>query len=79
MTTNEQVQRIDKDIGRLSEKIKAYQQKIAQLTERKKKLQERGLLEQLNEIAPDYEQAEKLLQELKAARETDGRNGGVSS
>lgn len=33
MTTSEQVQRIDKDIGRLGEKIKAYQQKIVQLTE----------------------------------------------
>lgn len=77
MTTNEQVQRIDKDIGRLGEKIKAYQQKIVQLTERKKKLQDRDLLERLNEIAPDYEQAEKLLKELKATRKAESQNGGV--
>lgn len=77
MTTNEQVQLIDKDIGRLGEKIKAYQQKIVQLTERKKKLQDRDLLERLNEIAPDYAQAEKLLQELKVARKAESQNGGV--
>ena len=45
MTTNEQLHRIDSDIARYQGKVKALQNKIMQLGEKKKKLQERALLE----------------------------------
>ena len=38
MTVHEQISRINSDIGRLQEKVKIYQGKISQLSERKKKL-----------------------------------------
>ena len=60
MTVHEQISRINSDIGRLQEKVKIYQGKISQLSERKKKLQERALLEQLTKIAPSYDQSEEL-------------------
>ena len=53
MTTNEQLHRIDSDIARYQGKVKALQNKIVQLGEKKKKLQERALLVQLSELAPD--------------------------
>lgn len=76
MTIQEQISRIDKDIGRLQSKVKIYQGKISQLTERKKKLQERALLGQLTKIAPSYDQAEKLLSQLSAEQAAKQADGG---
>lgn len=70
MTTDEQIHRLNKDIERLKEKVKIYQGKISQLTERKKKLEDRVLLEMINGIAPDYSQAQQLLCRLKAEQRT---------
>ncbi|MGO5029014.1 hypothetical protein [Candidatus Agathobaculum pullicola] len=81
MTTNEQLHRIDSDIARYQGKVKTLQNKIMQLGEKKKKLQERALLEQLSELAPDYAQAEQLLVRLKAEQQRNSmadRDGGVS-
>lgn len=70
MTTDEQIHRLNKDIERLKEKVKIYQGKISQLAERRKKLEDRVLLEMINGIAPDYSQAQQLLCKLKAEQET---------
>ena len=81
MTTNEQLHRIDSDIARYQGTVKALQNKIVQLGEKKKKLQERALLEQLSELAPDYAQAEQLLVRLKAEQKRNSmtdRDGGES-
>ena len=79
MTTHEQISRINSDIGRLQEKVKIYQVKISQLSERKKKLQERALLEQLTKIAPSYDQAEELLIRLSAEQAVKQANGGAEN
>lgn len=79
MTVHEQISRIDSDIGRLQEKVKIYQGKISQLSERKKKLQERALLEQLTKIAPSYDQAEELLIRLSAEQAVKQANGGAEN
>ena len=76
MTVHEQISRINTDIDRMQKKNKAYQGKISQLSERKKKLQERALLEQLTKIAPSYDQAEELLIRLSAERAVKQANGG---
>lgn len=76
MTTDEQIHRLDKDIERLKEKVKIYQGKISQLVERRKKLEDRALLETLNGIAPDYNQALLLLSKLKAEQGTTQRADG---
>lgn len=81
MTTNEQLHRINSDIARYQGKVKALQNKIVQLGEKKKKLQERALLEQLSELASDYAQAEQLLVRLKAEQKRNSmtdRDGGES-
>ena len=81
MTTNEQLHRIDSDIARYQGKVNALQNKIVQLGEKKKKLLERALLEQLSELAPDYAQAEQLLVRLKAEQKRNSmtdRDGGES-
>ena len=70
MTTEEQIHRLNKDIERLKEKVKIYQGKISQLAERRKKLEDRVLLEMINGIAPDYSQAQQLLCKLKAEQRT---------
>lgn len=70
MTTNEQIDRIDSDIDRIKKKIKLLQDKVAKLSDRKKRLQDRALLETISGIAPDYDQAQRLLCKLKAEQET---------
>ena len=79
MTVHEQISRINSDIVRLQEKVKIYQGKISQLSERKKKLQERALLEQLTKIAPSYDQAEELLIRLSAEQAVKQANGGAEN
>ena len=79
MTVHEQISRINSDIGRLQEKVKIDQGKISQLSERKKKLQERALLEQLTKIAPSYDQAEELLIRLSAEQAVKQANGGAEN
>ena len=74
MTVHEQISRINSDIGRLQEKVKIYQGKISQLSERKKKLQE-----QLTKIAPSYDQAEELLIRLSAEQAVKQANGGAEN
>lgn len=76
MTTDEQIHRLDKDIERLKEKVKIYQGKISQLVERRKKLEGRALLETINGIAPDYQQAQRLLSKLKAEQQSGQREDG---
>ena len=79
MTVHEQISRINSDSGRLQEKVKIYQGKISQLSERRKKLQERALLEQLTKIAPSYDQAEELLIRLSAEQAVKQANGGAEN
>ncbi len=50
--TDEQLTRLNAEIEKAQAKIKAYQQKLTRLTEKKKALQDRALLEKINEIAP---------------------------
>ena len=71
-STSEQIKRIETDILKVQTKIKAYQ-----LTEKRKQLQERALLEKISEIAPTYDDAQTLLDLLAAERPSaDTKDGG---
>ena len=76
METLESLERIDNEIGKLREKVKTYQNRIATLTDRKKKLQDQALLEQLYGIAPDFKQARRVLDRLETEAPTPV-NGGI--
>lgn len=76
-STNDQIKRIETDILKVQTKIKAYQGKLSQLTEKRKQLQERALLEKISEIAPNYDEAQTLLDLLVAERPSaDIKDGG---
>ena len=77
--SNEQVRRIEADIAKVESKIKAYQVKLAQLTERRKQMQERALLDKISEIAPTYDEAQTLLDMLASEHPPKTKNGGVSN
>ena len=70
-STSEQIKRIETDILKVQTKIKAYQEKLSQLTEK------RALLEKISEIAPTYDDAQTLLDLLAAERPSaDTKDGG---
>lgn len=76
--TAEQVARVEVEIAKLQSRVKAIQEKLARLAEKKKQLQERALLEKISAIAPDYHDAQELL-ELLAADQQAPANGGVNN
>lgn len=63
--TAEQVARVEVEIAKLQSRVKAIQEKLARLAEKKKQLQERALLEKISAIAPDYHDAQELLELLQ--------------
>ena len=75
--TDEQLTRLNAEIEKAQAKIKAYQQKLTRLTEKKKALQDRALLEKINEIAPSYQDAQQMLDMLAAGQHT-ADTGGVT-
>lgn len=78
-STNEQIKRIETDILKVQTKIKAYQEKLSQLTEKRKQLRERALLERINEIAPNYDAAQTLLDLLAAEHPVTTKDGGITN
>ena len=77
---NDLLKRTEADILKVQTKIKAYQEKLSQLTEKRKQLQERALLEKISEIAPNYDEAQTLLDLLAAERPSvDTKDGGAAN
>ena len=76
---NELLKRTEADILKVQTKIKAYQEKLSQLTEKRKQLQERALLEKISEIAPNYDEAQTLLDLLAAEHPTATKDGGIAN
>lgn len=75
---NDLIRRTEADILKVQTKIKAYQEKLSQLTEKRKQLQERALLEKISEIAPNYNEAQSLLDLLASENPQIIRNRGTS-
>lgn len=75
---NDLIRRTEADILKVQTKIKAYQEKLSQLTEKRKQLQERALLEKISEIAPNYNEAQSLLDLLASENPQIIGNRGTS-
>ena len=81
MTLNEFISSVGSPLSKENFTEDMYLSLIHIFGEKKKKLQERALLEQLSELAPDYAQAEQLLVRLKAEQKRNSmtdRDGGES-
>ena len=76
---NDLLKRTEADILKVQTKIKTYQERLTQLTEKRKQLRERALLERINEIAPDYDEAQTLLDLLAAEHPAATKDGGIAN
>ncbi len=79
-SANDLLKRTEADLLKVQAKIKVYQERLTQLTEKRKRLQERALLERINEIAPSYDEAQTLLDLLAAEHPAaTTEDGGIAN